>query len=264
MSSAFKNAFKAARRDHKERGQLSSRKHLGLLEKKKDYRQRADNYHRKQDQLRVLQNKAKLRNADEFYHGMIKKKTRGGVHVAEGNNTLSGDVIKLLKTQDSNYVGFTRSLETNGIDKLTADLHLMPEADAEQHGSDDDDDDEGKRKRRRRKQRAVGAPSHSGGGTHTLFVDSKKEARNFSAAEYFDTAPELVGRAFNRPRMSTLGSAEVAAGGALGGTDGQPSKKQLAQMDKVRARRYEELSARINRKRELEKAKAGLDVSTWV
>lgn len=44
--SAFKNAIR--RRVHKERAQPYSRKKMGLLEKKSDYKLRAKDYHRKE------------------------------------------------------------------------------------------------------------------------------------------------------------------------------------------------------------------------
>ncbi len=37
-----------------------------------------------------------------------------------------------------------------------------------------------------------------------MFVDSAQDAKRFKADEFFDTAPELVGRAFNRPRKAQL------------------------------------------------------------
>ena len=64
------------RRNHKERGQLVNRSRLGLLEKKKDYVQRARDYRSKKDRLKRLQEKASTRNKDEFYFSMIKTKTQ--------------------------------------------------------------------------------------------------------------------------------------------------------------------------------------------
>jgi U3 small nucleolar RNA-associated protein 11 len=36
--------------------------------------------------------------------------------------------------------------------------------------------------------------------THKFFVDSEKEKREFDLAERLGTHPDLVGRAYNRPR----------------------------------------------------------------
>jgi U3 small nucleolar RNA-associated protein 11 len=67
------------RRNHKERAQPAGRKHLGLLEKHKDYVLRAKDYHRKEKHLQVLREKAAFRNPDEFYFGMIRSRTKVGV-----------------------------------------------------------------------------------------------------------------------------------------------------------------------------------------
>ncbi|WFD20682.1 hypothetical protein MCAP1_002933 [Malassezia caprae] len=93
------------RRNHKERGQLAHRKHLGLLEKHKDYVQRARDHHAKRDKLQRLRQKAADKNQDEFYLGMVGKKTEKGVHLeSRGNKALDNDVVSLLKTQDAGYV----------------------------------------------------------------------------------------------------------------------------------------------------------------
>ncbi|KAJ1933579.1 Small subunit (SSU) processome component, partial [Linderina pennispora] len=54
----------APRREHKERGQISSRKGLGFLEKHKDYVLRARDYNQKQAQLKRLRERARERNPD--------------------------------------------------------------------------------------------------------------------------------------------------------------------------------------------------------
>jgi U3 small nucleolar RNA-associated protein 11 len=74
MSTSLRNVVQ--RRNHKERGQLASREKLGLLEKKKDYLQRAKDYHGKQKRLKALREKALFRNPDEFYYKMINTQTK--------------------------------------------------------------------------------------------------------------------------------------------------------------------------------------------
>jgi len=74
--SSFKKRAKSLKRTHRERGQPSSRQHLGLLEKHKDYVLRARDYHKKKDQLKILHEKARNRNPDEFYYKMISHKLK--------------------------------------------------------------------------------------------------------------------------------------------------------------------------------------------
>lgn len=74
MTSSLRNSLH--RRNHKERSQLAHRTKLGILEKHKDYVQRARDYHSKQDRLNRLRQKAAERNKDEFYFSMVREKTR--------------------------------------------------------------------------------------------------------------------------------------------------------------------------------------------
>jgi U3 small nucleolar RNA-associated protein 11 len=94
-----------SRRNHKERAQPLHRQKLGLLEKHKDYVHRARDYKSKKDRLKNLREKAAFRNKEEFYWGMIKGRTKNGVAIADrGNEALSTDVVRLLKTQDVGYI----------------------------------------------------------------------------------------------------------------------------------------------------------------
>ncbi|KIJ29335.1 hypothetical protein M422DRAFT_214984 [Sphaerobolus stellatus SS14] len=124
MSSSLRNSLH--RRNHKERSQLGHRARLGILEKHKDYVKRARDYHSKQDRIKKLREKASLRNKDEFYFGMVNSKTKGGVHVKDrGNQALPTDFVKILKTQDENYVRSVRQAGRKKIDKLKAQLTAL-------------------------------------------------------------------------------------------------------------------------------------------
>mgnify|MGYP001129378042 CR=1 FL=1 len=64
------------RRVHKERAQPSDRSHLGLLERHKDYKLRAKDYHRKADAIHKLRQKAANKNPDEFHTSMHSQETK--------------------------------------------------------------------------------------------------------------------------------------------------------------------------------------------
>ncbi|WWD17081.1 hypothetical protein CI109_101518 [Kwoniella shandongensis] len=123
VNSSLRNAM--ARRNHKERAQPLNRAKFGLLEKHKDYVLRARDYKSKQDRIRKLREKAAFRNKDEFYWGMVKDKTKGGVAVADrGNESLSTDLVKILKTQDLGYVRVQIAKDEKKITKLRAELEI--------------------------------------------------------------------------------------------------------------------------------------------
>jgi U3 small nucleolar RNA-associated protein 11 len=73
-ATAFKNAVR--RREHYERHQPAARAHLGLLEKHKDYTQRARAFHAKEARIAELKKKAANRNPDEFYYKMLSTSTK--------------------------------------------------------------------------------------------------------------------------------------------------------------------------------------------
>lgn len=204
--------MKSRQKNHKERSQPGFRKKLGLLEKKKDYKLRADDYKRKRNTLNALQKKALDKNPDEFYFKMTSTKLQDGVHVIkQKSKDVTKEQLKLMRTQDIKYVEMKRVAEVKKIERLKAELHLL--------------DVEGKPK-----------------NTHVFFCDTKKEVRNFDLAERLNTAPELVDRVFNRPTLETLRKKTV---------QGSSETKVLKRMAKQRGHQYEILNQRIEREKEM-------------
>lgn len=158
------------KKQHRERAQPQERKKWGLLEKKKDYKLRAADYHAKQAQLQLLQKKAEERNPDEYYHQMTRTKLTEDADKVRTNmgQALSNDAVKLLKTQDSGYVRTQLAQEQKNIEKLQNELIF------------------------------------GGTGKHTVFVDDVEEAKSFSAAKFFDTDKSMVNRRQNRLRRRQL------------------------------------------------------------
>lgn len=159
-----------AKKQHRERSQPLERKKWSLLEKKKDYKLRAADYHKKQSYLKYLRKKATDRNPDEFHHAMNNQKTdnRGVLVKSRGNEDLSNDAVKLLKTQDSGYIRTMNNIEKKNIERLEASLFLGNK------------------------------------GKHTVFEDTPEDAKNFKPSEYFDTDPSMVYRAENRLNKSQM------------------------------------------------------------
>lgn len=97
-------------------------------------------------------------------------------------------------------------------------------------------------------------------GKHTVFVDEDEEAEAFDAAEHFDTAPELMDRAFNRPRKEALAASDVMVVDA----DGALSRRERQQQRRKRGRRYAELGEALKRARKLDRVRAKIDVQKAV
>ena len=132
--SSLRNATK--RKTHKERSQPAARRHLGLLEKKGDYKQRADNYHKKRDRLKTLSRKASERNADEFYFGMTTS-VAGAAAGPEGAASTHA-ATAALKASDRRYVHVRKVQDDRRVERLRATLHGTEAAAANEHTYFDD------------------------------------------------------------------------------------------------------------------------------
>eukprot|EP01025_Chloroclados_australasicus_P036526 TRINITY_DN3724_c2_g2_i1.p1 TRINITY_DN3724_c2_g2~~TRINITY_DN3724_c2_g2_i1.p1 ORF type:complete len:290 (-),score=28.41 TRINITY_DN3724_c2_g2_i1:363-1124(-) len=215
--SSLKNAIK--RRTHKERSQPLSRSHLGLLEKKKDYKERAKQYQEKQEALKLLRKQAEERNPDEFYFAMEHQQTQDGIHI--GGDTrgkpqeLTDIQKKLLKSKDLSYILSKMQAERKKIERLQASLHFL----------------ESKQK-----------PSQ-----HIVFVDEEEEAREFEPEEYFDTSADMLGRTFNRPRNEQLQERKKWV------LTGQVQDNLTNEEKQQAAQQYKELEARQERYEQLRK-----------
>lgn len=210
--SSLKNASKSRQRLHKERHQPSSRAHLGFLEKKKDYQERARNFKINKDTIRALKKRALERNPDEFYFHMINSRTEDGVHYEKPKEEESTEEqIKLMQTQDLKYIQFKRSTELKKIDKLKACHHLL---DAETR------------------------PKNK----HTFFLETKKDAKKFDVIKHLNTHPALIDRTFNRLTTDILKKQPIKA---------PVDNESLEEIAKERRREYKELSNRIEREKKL-------------
>ncbi|KAF9581872.1 UTP11-like, U3 small nucleolar ribonucleoprotein [Lunasporangiospora selenospora] len=230
--SSLRNAVH--RRNHKERAQPLARQRYGLLEKKKDYVARARDFHSKQDRLKAMREKASFRNPDEFYFKMINSRTKDGVHILERNEKFSQDFLKLLNTQDLNYVTRQRDISRKKLDRLQEGMILLDD-----EPKDDDEEDEDEDMFAAPKASTASKPKN-----HVVFVDNEEQVKKFDAAKHFDTAPDLINRKFNRPRTSQLKQ-------DLGFTE--VDKAETKALAKERIRTMSEYNSRMNREETMSK-----------
>ena len=233
---SLKNLIKT--RTYRERSQPVVRQHLGLLEKHKDYVLRARDFHRKEDALQKLREKAAFRNPDEYYMKMAHTKTEGGVHQKRSAEQPTADDMKRFKKEDANYLMVKQTAEARKIERLRANLHMLD------------------------------APLQN---KHTIFVADRAQGRELDASRHGTTAVEAASAPPVRPKKGgkerSPGAAPPALKGdsdsdaalgddggdddwggesarvAAGGLDALPSKRR-AKLERAKAAAYSELEQR--------------------
>ncbi len=220
--STWKKASKVHQRIHRERGQLSSRGHLGFLEKKKDYKVRANYHNQKKRLLKSLRKRALNRNPDEFYFNMVNSQVIDDVHHAkrpEQKHTPAQ--IQLMQTRDLRYISARCTMEKRQIDKLKSRLHFIDKVDE--------------------------TPN-----SHIFFVEDD-EVEDFDLSERLNTHPSLVNRRSNRPRLEDLDKLTVPdLEEDVVKKINQKNNKMYAELEK-RMNREKELSI-VQRKLEIKRA----------
>lgn len=209
------------KKQHKERLQTLDRARYGLLEKKKDYKLRAADYHKKQAALKALKEKAAQYNPDEYYHAMTRKRTdEDGIIIHERpNEKLTTAQIKLLKSQDLNYVRTMRLNETHKIEKLKNELGFQAR------------------------------------GKHTVFVDSEAEKNSFRPEKYFGTDAGMLDKRENRLRINQLESSDKLISEDI--LDSEEREK----LEKEKVNRYRLLKERMQREKELKEVEDAMGLT---
>lgn len=209
------------KKQHRERSQTSGRAKYGLLEKKKDYRLRAADYHKKQAALKALKKKAETYNPDEYYHAMTRKKTddRGIVISERDTEVLSVAQVKLLKSQDVNYIRTMRLSEKAKIEKQKELLDFKSS------------------------------------GKHTVFVDSLQQQNDFDAASHFNTDESLLSRRENRLKIDQLQTNEKLI------KQNPIDSKIKEKLDSKKLKNVKLLKNRINRETELKEVESRMELT---
>jgi len=187
------------RRVHLERHQPEKRKKLGYLEKHKDYVSRAKDYHKKEDLIKKNERAAYFRNPDEFRRGMVKtfkSTTKGGVF--KKKPIKSADELKLLETQDSQYIGRRETSDKNAVKRMVASLHQLEAPKPNKHTVFVDDEEFVTN------SSARSSDASTAGTASTKKKRKHKALQDFDVAAYFDTHPELLSQKANRLKLKQL------------------------------------------------------------
>mmetsp|Transcript_34835 Transcript_34835/g.97732 ORF Transcript_34835/g.97732 Transcript_34835/m.97732 type:complete len:269 (-) Transcript_34835:22-828(-) len=196
------------KRVHLERPQPKERQRLGYLEKHKDYVKRAQDYNKKQDTLKKLERKAYFKNDDEFTFRMVSHKLRRDGRAVKKGKQKTNDELKLVDSQDKQYIGFREQIDNKKVEKQGKNLHFLDADRRNKHTLFLDEDD----------LRAHGRASRSADGARPSGGGKRRQLDGFDVAAHFDTHPLLLGKKANRPRLQQLAvgtfaeRAEVDAG----------------------------------------------------
>ncbi|CCD24590.1 rRNA-processing protein UTP11 NDAI_0D02760 [Naumovozyma dairenensis CBS 421] len=220
------------KKQHRERSQLNSRSRLGFLEKHKDYVKRAQDYHRKENTLKILRSKVKERNPDEYYHAMHSRRVDAkGLLVTsrrgeDEDESLSTDQVKLLKTQDSNYVRTLRQVELKKLENKSKTLMF------------------------------------SASGNHTVFVDNRDDFKSFNAEEHFGTTTELLTRNENRlTKEQLIHSALMNPSGNIASSSAIMPRESL---NKKKLKKFKIVKQHLERENQLKEVQSRMDMQREV
>ncbi|KAL4241656.1 UTP11 family protein [Abortiporus biennis] len=274
MTASLRNSLH--RRNHKERSQLAHRARFGILEKHKDYVLRARDYHSKQDRVTRLRQKAADRNKDEFYFGMVRQKTERGVHVQDrGNQSLPVDIVKVLKSQDENYLRTMRTAGLKKIDKIKSQLSSI--ADLFGSLSEEDTEELGEEELETLKEAGV-IPSSSTGSKkkrktvkrstkHIFFAEDEDEAKQYVSSsksslndEPMQSAEEEaeIDMGWKAPVETKKSKKSKSKATAIGMEVDEEERKQNAA--EHRTKLLKELSARLHRDKQLRYAEREMEM----
>ena len=112
---------------------MEHRKHLGILEKKKDYIKRSADFKQKNAVINKLSVKAQLRNPNEYYHKMKKMKKHDETGEAMYDNrpktieekTNMRKQRTMTENQNIALTMMRRTIEMKKAERMQKNLHLI-------------------------------------------------------------------------------------------------------------------------------------------
>ena len=204
------------KKTYKERSQPEERKRLGLLEKKQDYKIRAEDHHTKEKKFKGLVEKARGKNPDEFYFQMNNSKIVNGENLTLDQEDKSDKLKSRLSHHQKmlNLVNQKRSVLMKKNEKLEIDFQGI-------HSNLKNNKEEKNRKLKSKKEKDLNDLAlnedeenevnekendsknlNTKRFQHKIFFDSIEEMENFNPETYFDS--KLVGNTSNRIKNSQL------------------------------------------------------------
>jgi U3 small nucleolar RNA-associated protein 11 len=248
--SSFRNAIN--RKPHRERSQPASRAKLGLLEHHKDYKLRAKDYHRKNDTIQQLREKAALRNPDEYYTRMHREQTVNGQHVAKragaderANRSFAS--LQKMKQQDAVYLTMQQQQENKVLEKFKQSMPLLAvkqSATFQSHASDDDEDDYKDNNQQNDKK-----------NKHVVFCDSNDQAQTIiQNADATSSKSSKRKRSKKSQSMILNKSLQTATPGQVQSNERRIEKQQRATLSQLKERQQrkvaiDELASRVQKQR---------------
>jgi len=194
-----------------------SKKKLGLLEKKKDFKERSRDYRQKQEKLRKIKLQVAFKNPDEYNMKMKKLKRVPGGHIPIDTEEPSKEVVLNIKDQDMKYLLMKKSIESKKINNLQSSLHMLTET----------------------------VPAER---NHIIFVDNEEEVEKFDPVDYFETSQEFLNRSYNRPLKSSLSEKSIIV------NSDRVDHSVISEQEQSRAKSYRELIQRMEREEQLKNA----------
>ncbi|CAF1314169.1 unnamed protein product [Didymodactylos carnosus] len=219
--SSWNKTSKVGQRPHRERSQPENRQHLGLLEKKKDYKKRAVDFQTKQNVIKELKRKTLDKNPEEYYFNMINTRLKNGVHsLKKKYKHYDDDQLKLMQSQDLRYIKYKHQIERKKIEKLQTTTHLIDE-------------------------------SYRQPKSHIFFVDSERELKKFDPVKQLKTHPLLINQISNRLTLDQLKT--------MSDLSENIDEKELNKSRKSRKKKYVELQKRLEREKKLRQVETTME-----